>query len=326
MILADKIVKMRKKNGWSQEELADKMNVSRQAVSKWESAQAIPDLEKILQLSTIFGVTTDYLIKDEIVDEEYSSDNDGLGIRRVTLAEANEYIAQRRKASYRIALGVFLCIISPIVLFILGAASEEPSFNISENLACGIGFTVMLLIVSVAVGIFLSCGFKNAPYEFLEKEVFETEYGVVGMASEKEKEYRSIYIKYNIIGICLCVISPIALFIGALSEKDFFCVIMLAVMLVIAGIGVAILVTVGVYDAGIKKLLQKDEFSKENKSESKLKEAVASVYWMIAAAVYLGWSFVTEDWEITWVVWPIAGVLFGATMVICNIVQKKNDR
>lgn len=133
-------------------------------------------------------------------------------------------------------------------------------------------------------------------------------------ASEKEKEYRSIYIKYNIIGICLCVISPIALFIGALSEKDFFCVIMLAVMLVIAGIGVAILVTVGVYDAGIKKLLQKDEFSKENKSESKLKEAVASVYWMIAAAVYLGWSFVTEDWEITWVVWPIAECCLGCEL------------
>ena len=50
MILADKIVRLRKKNGWSQEELAQKMNVSRQAVSKWESAQTVPELEKILQL------------------------------------------------------------------------------------------------------------------------------------------------------------------------------------------------------------------------------------------------------------------------------------
>ena len=72
MILADKIIRLRKKNGWSQEELADKMNVSRQAVSKWESAQTIPDLEKILQLGTLFGVTTDYLLKDEIEEEEFS--------------------------------------------------------------------------------------------------------------------------------------------------------------------------------------------------------------------------------------------------------------
>ena len=74
MILADKIIRLRKKNGWSQEELADKMNVSRQAVSKWEGAQTIPDLEKILQLSILFGVTTDYLLKDEIEDVELTND------------------------------------------------------------------------------------------------------------------------------------------------------------------------------------------------------------------------------------------------------------
>ena len=72
MILADKIIGLRKKNGWSQEELADKMNISRQAVSKWESAQTLPDLEKILQLSALFGVTTDYLLKDEIEDEDFT--------------------------------------------------------------------------------------------------------------------------------------------------------------------------------------------------------------------------------------------------------------
>ena len=65
MILADKIIENRKKNGWSQEELADKLGVSRQSVSKWESAQAIPDMKKILQLSEVFGVSTDYLMKDE---------------------------------------------------------------------------------------------------------------------------------------------------------------------------------------------------------------------------------------------------------------------
>ena len=62
MILADKIIRLRKKNGWSQEELAEKMQVSRQAVSKWEGAQTVPDLEKILMLGNLFGVTTDYLL------------------------------------------------------------------------------------------------------------------------------------------------------------------------------------------------------------------------------------------------------------------------
>ena len=59
MILADKIIELRKKNGWSQEELAEKLDVSRQAVSKWESAQSVPDMNRILMLSQVFGVSTD---------------------------------------------------------------------------------------------------------------------------------------------------------------------------------------------------------------------------------------------------------------------------
>lgn len=78
MILADKIIEERKKNGWSQEELASKLGVSRQAVSKWESSGSIPDLQRILQMSELFGVTTDYLLKDEIEEErlnEYTETN-----------------------------------------------------------------------------------------------------------------------------------------------------------------------------------------------------------------------------------------------------------
>lgn len=59
MIFSEKLIQLRKKAGWSQEELADQMNVSRQSVSKWEGAQSVPDLEKIIRLSKLFGVTTD---------------------------------------------------------------------------------------------------------------------------------------------------------------------------------------------------------------------------------------------------------------------------
>ena len=62
MILADKISELRKKNDWSQEELAGQLGVSRQSVSKWESAASIPDLDKILKMSELFGVSTDYLL------------------------------------------------------------------------------------------------------------------------------------------------------------------------------------------------------------------------------------------------------------------------
>ena len=83
MILADKIINERKKNGWSQEELADMLNVSRQSVSKWEGAQSVSDLQKILKMAEIFSVSTDYLLKDELEpdgnnDAGAAKDGDGL--------------------------------------------------------------------------------------------------------------------------------------------------------------------------------------------------------------------------------------------------------
>lgn len=63
MNLSDRIQALRKANGMSQEELADRMGVTRQAVSKWESEQSMPDLDKVIALSEIFEVTTDFLLK-----------------------------------------------------------------------------------------------------------------------------------------------------------------------------------------------------------------------------------------------------------------------
>ncbi len=76
MILADKITALRKKAGWSQEELAEQLGVTRQSVSKWEGAQSVPDMDKVVQMSCLFGVTTDFLLKDELSEEEdYTREN-----------------------------------------------------------------------------------------------------------------------------------------------------------------------------------------------------------------------------------------------------------
>ncbi|WP_455495934.1 helix-turn-helix domain-containing protein [Gemmiger sp.] len=75
MTFSDKLIALRRKAGWSQEELAERLNVSRQSVSKWEGAQSMPDIDKIVQLSSLFGVTTDYLLKDEQAEPEYTEDD-----------------------------------------------------------------------------------------------------------------------------------------------------------------------------------------------------------------------------------------------------------
>lgn len=99
MLLAEKITELRKKQGWSQEELANKLDISRQSVSKWESGGAMPDLDKIIKLSSIFGVSTDYLLKGEeetfhdtdnniYEDTECEHDN----VKHISRSEAERYM------------------------------------------------------------------------------------------------------------------------------------------------------------------------------------------------------------------------------------------
>ena len=325
MILADKVIRLRKKLGWSQEELAEKMNVSRQAVSKWEGAQTVPDLGKVLQLSQLFGVTTDYLLKDEIEIEEFTGDDGEVSVKRVSLQEAGEFMQWRQEAAKRIALATFLCIISPIPLLLLAAASEVPSFGMSDNLAAGVGVITLLLMVALAVVSFVQCGFRNSPYEFLEKEAFETEYGVVGMVKEAQQTYRPTYAKYNTIATFICVLSPVPLLIGAFTENGLLTVIMLCFTILLVGVGVMLFITAGVRWASIQKLLKEGDYSEDGKKRSKRNEVVSSVYWLSATAVYLGWSFLTNDWHMTWLVWPIAGVLFAGVMAICNLFADRSS-
>ncbi len=327
MILADKIIKLRKKNGLTQEELAEKMNVSRQAVSKWESAQTIPDLEKILQLSTLFGVTTDYLLKDEIEDEEFSDVAPEATVKRITIEEANAYLEQRKRASWQIALATFLCIVSPLALILLGAASEVPGVGISETVAGAVGLVALFALVLCAVPLYIFCGFKNQPYEFLDRNVpFELAYGVKGMVSERKKQFRNVYVRCNIIATCICTFSPVPLMIAAFTENLLLIVGMLAVTMMIAGIGVSMFIVVGVRNASMQKLLLEGDYTPKEKDKGGFRDVVGFAYWGILVAVYLMWNFLADDWQISWVVFAVGGILFPIVMCICNYIRDRNSK
>ncbi len=319
MIFADKLIRLRKKYGWSQEELADKMNVSRQAVSKWEATQNIPDLQKILQLSQLFGVTTDYLLKDEIEDEEFIEDeNNNTSVRKVTLSEANEYIEHRKWASKMMAIATFLCIISIIPLFIFTAIRV---FNVSEVVSVIIGITSLVLIIASAVTIFIYCGFRNKPYEFLDEIPFETEYGVKGIIKEKQKQYQNKYMIANIVGTFLCIISIIPLFFMGFVENEIIKVVLLCTMFFMVAVGVYLFVCVGVKWASMQRLLKEGEFNKKNKS--KIKEAISTVYWIVAVAIFLTVSFIGNGWNKSWIIMVIAGVLYGGVSTVLNVIDIK---
>ena len=328
MILADKIIRLRKKNGWSQEELADKMNVSRQAVSKWESAQTIPDLEKILQLGTLFGVTTDYLLKDEIEEEEFSNDDSSdTTVKKISIEEANTYLEQRKRASWRIALATFLCILSPIALIVLTTLSGLPNPIITETTASAVGLIVLFAFILCAVPIYIYCGFKNEPYAFLDKNIpFELEYGVKGLVTEKKNAFRPTYIAYNIIATCVCIFSVVPLVLLSFSENEVLVAVALALLMIIAGIGAGMFIVAGTQNASIQKLLKEGDFTEKEKKRTRVKEIVGFCYWGVLTAIYLAVSFLNNQWHLSWIIFTVGGVLFPVVMCICNYIADKDNK
>lgn len=332
MILAEKIINLRKKNGWSQEELAEKLGVTRQSISKYEGAQSIPDLDKILKLSEIFGVTTDYLIKDELEEEEYApsqmheneSESDR-SVHKVTMEMANEYLQIIDWSAGKTAFATMLCILSPIVLLMLGAMSEMPNYHISENAAAGIGICVLIVLIAIAVTIFILCGMKTKKYEYMEKEDIETAYGVSGMVKEKRDAYHSPYVTQLVIGITCCICSVIPLFgTLAVSESDFYMVSAVCMLLALVAIGTYFIVRSATKMNAMNQLLEEEDYTRQKKHENKKMSGPVMVYWLIATAIYLAWSFTTNDWDRTWIIWPVVGVLFPAFYAIVSGIRKKS--
>ena len=313
MILADKIIDLRKKAGWSQEELAEKLGVSRQSVSKWEGAQSIPDMNKILQLSELFGVSTDYLLKDsmEAAETVPSQDTDAEDATFVSMEEANAFLSYKAESAPRIALGVLLCILSPIALILLGGAQESGRLAITEMQAAMIGLIVLLLMVAGAVLLFVLTGMKGSKFEYLEKNALDTAYGVSGMVRERMQREESDHTRSIAVGVVLCVLAAIPLFVLLLwrGEDEFYGVLGVSAILTLAGIGVHILVKASIPWEGYRMLLEEGDYTRDRKRTNR---QYAGIYWCIVTAAYLAVSFLTNRWDMTWIIWPVAAVLFGA--------------
>ena len=325
MILADKIVSLRKKAGWSQEELAEQLGVTRQSVSKWEGAQSVPDMDKVVQMSRLFGVTTDYLLKDEI-EEQAAALVEESPLRRVTMAQAADYLTRRRAAAPKVAFAVLLCIVSPVTLLLLAAVSEVQRFPISGNAAAGIGLCVMLVLLAVAVSIFLRADADVRDYRFLEEEPFETEYGVTGMVRQRQQEYAETRTRYTTIGVVLCVLAAVPLFAAVcVNGSDLLYVGAVGVLLVLVGIGCLFLVSAGVYSSAMERLLEEGDYARGQKKHRRVLGTVSTIYWLAATAVFLIYTYGPPgngQPRYSWIIWAVAGVLYAAVMGVVRLLLR----
>ena len=320
MNLSEKIMLLRKKQGWSQEELANRLNISRQSISKWESGQSQPDIDKIILLSQLFQVTTDYLLLDQ-ENEEHRP----IGIY-LSLSQAQEYLTLRKQSSLKIAFATFLCVISPIPLIGLTTLSQYQRFHMTENLAVSLGLSFLIICITIAVILFCLCAFKVKKYEFLEKEDFSLENGVKEYTFKEKEEYQDRYHRYQIIGISLCILSvlPIFIFLNYESLES----IAVCILLFFVSIGCFFLVLAGTYQNALDKILQTGDYTPKQKKNNILKSKISTIYWLGVTAIFLYFTFGKNgngQMQYSWIIWAIAGVLFGATMIVIDLINKRRD-
>ncbi|AEA01350.1 MULTISPECIES: helix-turn-helix domain-containing protein [Aerococcus] len=327
MILADKILHLRKQAGWSQEELAQQLNVSRQSISKWERAEAIPDLEKILDLARIFGVTTDYLIKDELDQVDYSAGDEGpleAGLPKLSIEEANAFIAARLKGAHRLALGAFLCILAGVPITVLGILSEGQGWFHVQGQISILGISLTLAIVAIAVALFVKNSQDLKAYQFICEGQFTPAYGVSGLASEGLKRYQASYQRGLVLGISFCILSGIPLLWGSISEENTSLALGFTLTLVLVALGVYQLVKVISRRNTFRYLLQDEDLLGE-RGDRELDDQIdryMEIYWPLVLAIYLGYSFWTHDWGRSWIIFPVAGLLSAVLENLLKVVLK----
>lgn len=326
MNLADKIMCLRKKKGWSQEELASRLDVSRQSVSKWESDVSTPEMDKILELSRLFNVTTDYLLKDSITEYDLRIDTAEEVIKPtlVSRSEVDDYLSGVHLFSNQIAIGVSLCILAVISLIFLSGTTETTNIFTSDNVQLASGLIAMFVLIAIAVGLFIAAGLKQEKYKYLKVQPITMDKST---KEELESKYNNFIPKHNatmVITIVILILGVVPLVVGGiLTDLDYTLIMLLELFLTTTMLSLFALVRTSLINDGYKTLLNRGVFSSNERETKETVERISNIYWTIVVAIYLGWSFYRMNWHISWIIWPVAGVLYS---IIPELVRVKKNK
>lgn len=242
------------------------------------------------------------------------------------MEEANDFLNMKKEGASVIANATALCILSPVIVTILGAMAEGNLFHITEGLATVVGCTILFGMIAAAVFMFITCGIRESRSEHLERENFETAYGVTGMVKEKSRAFENVFARGIAAGVALCILAVVpVIIVGAMKAPDYICALFVGVLLILIAIGVNMIIRVSIIKGSYDTLLQEGDYTQSEKKLKRKMDVLSSAYWCTAAAIYLGWSFWTMRWDFTWIVWPVAGVLFAAVSSFARFFIKAEE-
>lgn len=232
---------------------------------------------------------------------------------------AATFLRDSAKQAYLRAFGVLLCIIAS-----LGPIFSEciPRSLASPDASDAIGITFLFVCIAVAVGFFIFSGSLSSKWSYLKKEPYCIDFETANWVIERKESYRSTHAMLLTVGIMLCILCAVpAIIISSLNTKSTFADSLSGgLVLVFIAIGVFMIVFTNMKKSSFDKLLSLNgaqtmggNFANSHDGkvhyENPVVAAIMSVYWSTVTCIYLCWSFITFDWGITWIIWPIAAII-----------------
>lgn len=283
MKIEENLRELRKQHGMSQEELAEKLEVSRQSVSKWENGSASPELDKLMQLCELFHCTLDDLLKGEMKESASLS--------------KDVYEKEKKLQAILMTAGVALILFGVSLYCFLEPRFIEHEEYLNVIFLVFVMLGVMCMIIMSMKSSFFARRYPQIPLSlYSEKEITRTEhhyaYGVA-------------------LGVGLLIAGVIVQQLLEQSKGDSFASGMFMLMVMCA---VSIFIYQGMQKAKITATIKQPELSETaNKAE-----VAYGVIMIVATGIYLLWSFVGQAWGISWIVFAIAGLICGIVRLLLH--------
>ncbi|MFA5561221.1 MAG: helix-turn-helix transcriptional regulator [Eubacteriales bacterium] len=301
MNFGSNLARLRKMRHLSQEELAEKLGVSRQTIYTWESEISSPNIENLRALSTYFGCSVDDLVNGVPPEGEQAEQTEE---ERLVCLGDKESITQRvHRFALSIAGGVFLVLLGVAFLIWGGGAARYEL----------LGFAGFFVLLAAAVFLFI---FSSINYDAFMQRPENKHFHVLYSKEEKSAEWRryALILAGSVALLLLDVLFVVLYHVGAEADTGTWAT---AVFMLVIGIA-----TFFIVNFSIRLAKYGEPEPTPEGAEQRLQEMLHSVLWLVTVGVYLFFGLAKNLWHPTWVVFPLAGLLSGIITTVCEYQNK----
>lgn len=241
----------------------------------------------------------------------------------MTDSEVERYLQVSKETSKQVALGVAIILLGVANLIFMNALAARGVMAEKVGQALGVGG--LLLLIALAVYIFIMAGMKSEKYEMLETTTVKIDPYLHDRIAQMKEDYRPAFARSIAGGVALILLSVVGLVTVAILDigGEFAVMLMVVGLLVAVALAVGLFISAGTRMEAYDKLLNEGDYTRKQKAGNSFAEKISGPYWMLIVFIYLSWSFIGSAWGISWIIWPIAGVLYGLIAAVSASFSKQ---